>query len=167
VGYQIDEMKLESEKDGVETYRVTGWQPFEISIVSIPADNTIGVGRSTEDSKGSEVKILNQKKEAIMPKENQDVDVVTVQAEARTAERTRVRDIDAIGAKFKQTDLATSAIDDGTSADNFRAMVLEKLGSVKPVDTRATEIDMNEEEVQGYRKALNLIHTNYWRCFSC
>jgi HK97 family phage major capsid protein/HK97 family phage prohead protease len=164
VGYQIDEMKLEGEKDGVETYRVTGWQPFEISIVSIPADNTVGVGRSTEGLKECEVKILNQKKEAIMPKEKQEVDVSAVQAEARTAERTRVRDIGAIGAKFKQTDLANTAIEAGTTADEFRTMVLEKLGSVKPVDTKSAEIDMNEKELQGYSfaRALKAAVSGNW-----
>lgn len=59
VGYQINEMKLESESKGVETYRVTQWEPFEISIVSIPADNTVGVGRIS-DLEEQEVKILNQ-----------------------------------------------------------------------------------------------------------
>lgn len=150
VGYQIDEMKLESEKDGVETYRVTGWQPFEISIVSIPADNTVGVGRSTEDLKECEVKILNQKKEATMPKEKENVDVQAVQAEARAAERARVRDIGAIGAKFKENDMATKAIEDGTTADEFRTMVLEKLGAAKVVDTKQAEIPMSESEVKNY-----------------
>jgi len=164
VGYQIDEMKLESEKDGVETYRVTGWQPFEISIVSIPADNTVGVGRSTDDLKECEVKILNQKKEAIMPKETKEVDVSAVQAEARTAERTRVRDIGAIGAKFKQTDLANTAIDDGTTADEFRTMVLEKLGSVKPVDSKQAQIPMSEKEVNNYSfsRALSAAISGDW-----
>lgn len=45
VGYRIHEIKLESEKDGQATYRVIDWEPYEISIVSIPADTTIGVGR--------------------------------------------------------------------------------------------------------------------------
>lgn len=164
VGYQIDEMKLESEKDGVETYRVTGWQPFEISIVSIPADNTVGVGRSDEAPKG-EVKILNNsKKEASMPKEKQDVDVAAAQAEARTAERVRVREIGAIGAKHNMADIATKAIEDGTSADEFRTMVLEKLGTAKPVDSKQSQIDMTDTEVKSYSfsKALAAAVSGDW-----
>jgi HK97 family phage major capsid protein len=34
--------------DGVPVFRATRWQPFEISIVSVPADAGIGVGRSEE-----------------------------------------------------------------------------------------------------------------------
>lgn len=45
-GYRTFERKLESEKDNIETYRVTRWQPFEISSVAVPADPTVGLGRS-------------------------------------------------------------------------------------------------------------------------
>lgn len=55
VSYSIQRMKLmKSEKiDGtnetVDTYRVTDWEPLEISLVSVPADVTVGVGRSASD----------------------------------------------------------------------------------------------------------------------
>jgi len=167
VGYQIDEMKLESESDGVETYRVTRWQPFEISIVSIPADNTVGVGRGSDDLKELEVKILNSKKseEKTMAKEqNENVDVKTVQAEARAAERTRVRELAAIGSKFNQDSLAQKAIEDGTSVDSFRAMVLEKIGQAKPVDTKAADIGMSDNEIKEYSfsRALTAAITGDW-----
>jgi len=167
VGYQIDEMKLESESDGVETYRVTRWQPFEISIVSIPADNTVGIGRGSDDLKELEVKILNSKKreEKTMPEEqNENVDVKTVQAEARAAERTRVRELAAIGSKFNQDSLAQKAIEDGTSVDSFRAMVLEKIGQAKPVDTKAADIGMSDNEIKEYSfsRALTAAITGDW-----
>lgn len=46
VGYRIHEIVLEksSETEG-NTYRVTDWEPYEISIVSVPADTSIGVDR--------------------------------------------------------------------------------------------------------------------------
>jgi len=166
VGYQIDEMKLESEKDGMETYRVTGWQPFEISIVSIPADNTVGVGRGAEDLKELDVKILNQKREVTIVDEEQKKALELKQATeaARTAERTRVREISAIGTKHKLGDLATKAIEDGTDTDDFRTLVLEKLGSAKPVDTKTAGIQMSEKEVQGYSfsRALHAAITGDW-----
>lgn len=46
VGYRINAMRLEEERDGVEVYRVTSWQPHELSLVAVPADDTVGVGRS-------------------------------------------------------------------------------------------------------------------------
>tara|TARA_A100001035_G_scaffold100485_1_gene78686 strand:- start:214 stop:1830 length:1617 start_codon:yes stop_codon:yes gene_type:complete len=44
VGYQINEM--EQQEDG--SMRATSWTPHEISIVTIPADTSIGIGRSNE-----------------------------------------------------------------------------------------------------------------------
>lgn len=46
VGYMIHKAVLVETKEGVETYRVTDWEPLEISLVSVPADASVGVGRS-------------------------------------------------------------------------------------------------------------------------
>jgi HK97 family phage major capsid protein len=48
-GYRVHELVLEkqSDKEG-DTYRVTDWEPLEASLVGIPADPTVGVGRSVE-----------------------------------------------------------------------------------------------------------------------
>lgn len=43
VGYQIDKLVLEKKPD---TYRATKWTPLEISLVSVPADINVGVGRA-------------------------------------------------------------------------------------------------------------------------
>ena len=52
VGYQIDANNIEiSQKDGeLKTVRVKRWTPLEASGVSVPADPTVGVGRSAEVS---------------------------------------------------------------------------------------------------------------------
>ena len=58
VGYSIKRYEVLDEKDSVssngrfkgpDTYVVTDWEPLEISIVSVPADATVGVGRSAEE----------------------------------------------------------------------------------------------------------------------
>lgn len=47
VGYHIHERVLTKKNDnGPDEYRVTRWEPVELSIVDIPADPTVGVGRS-------------------------------------------------------------------------------------------------------------------------
>lgn len=48
VGFMIHEMHLESSADGTDVYRSDDWEPYEISLVSIPADISVGVGRSTK-----------------------------------------------------------------------------------------------------------------------
>lgn len=55
VGYEIDDVVLEKEeKNGLSTYRVKRWTPFEISFVSVPADIEVGVGRNIEGGKPKE-----------------------------------------------------------------------------------------------------------------
>ncbi len=50
VGYQIHRMKLEeSSDDEPDVYRATDWEPFEISLVSMPADIGVGVGREARE----------------------------------------------------------------------------------------------------------------------
>lgn len=47
VGYRIKEVKLkETREDGTDIYVVTRWEPFEVSLVTVPADGSVGVGRS-------------------------------------------------------------------------------------------------------------------------
>lgn len=49
VGYRIHERQLQaSREDSPDEYRVTRWEPMEISFVDIPADPTVGLGRSAE-----------------------------------------------------------------------------------------------------------------------
>ena len=45
IGYAIN--KMTKDKDG-RTYRAVSWRPMEASIVSIPADTSVGVGRSLD-----------------------------------------------------------------------------------------------------------------------
>ncbi|MCG2600566.1 MAG: phage major capsid protein [Achromobacter sp.] len=48
VGYRIHKLILEKEEDGEATYRATDWEPYEISLVAVPADPSVGVGRDGE-----------------------------------------------------------------------------------------------------------------------
>jgi HK97 family phage major capsid protein/HK97 family phage prohead protease len=47
VGYRIKEVKLAEEREnGTDVYRVSRWEPYEVSIVTIPADISVGIGRN-------------------------------------------------------------------------------------------------------------------------
>lgn len=48
VGYRVLGAKLEETRGDLDVYRVTDWEPYEISFVSVPADNSVGVGRSAD-----------------------------------------------------------------------------------------------------------------------
>lgn len=49
VGYMVHEAVLEKQDKTGDYYRVTDWEPYEVSIVPMPADTTVGVGRSLNE----------------------------------------------------------------------------------------------------------------------
>lgn len=57
--YEIFEaVLLKEKKDGPNEYLVTDFMPYEISLVTIPADNTVGVGRSLDSDPNNLKEIL-------------------------------------------------------------------------------------------------------------
>lgn len=51
VGYRRDEMKLtKTGEEEDDEYTVTRWTPLEVSLVTVPADHTVGVGRAADSS---------------------------------------------------------------------------------------------------------------------
>ncbi|WP_246195206.1 phage major capsid protein [Paracoccus litorisediminis] len=47
-GYAVHAIEIEKRNGAADLVRVTDWEPYEISLVSVPADPTVGVGRSHE-----------------------------------------------------------------------------------------------------------------------
>jgi HK97 family phage major capsid protein len=141
VGYAINKM----EKRGKDTYVAKSWRPVEASLVSIPADVTVGVGRSDELST-----ITVTENSKVIPMENVEnaVDVAAVQAEARKAEQKNAAQIVELGARHNQSDMAQKAIRDGKSIEEFRGELLESIGSEKAL--QAEEIGMSDKEVKRF-----------------
>lgn len=48
VGYRVHGAKLVETRDDVDVFRITDWEPLEISIVSVPFDHTVGFNRVLE-----------------------------------------------------------------------------------------------------------------------
>lgn len=76
VGYSIDtweEVKAGKEStDGFAgpCYIARKWTPYEISIVSIPADGTVGVGRAEENTDGKDMADLSMYENIVKMNEN-------------------------------------------------------------------------------------------------
>lgn len=149
VGYAIDDMVLESRTDDDATYRVTRWTPYEVSIVSVPADTTVGVGRSlAAEAAPAQPKETPVSDTPTAAPAAQQPDIRVIASEAQRTERERVTQIRAMGQAHQLADDADKAINDGTSVDAFRAHVLDKLvqrGKLKPAPT-SPEIGMSEGE---------------------
>ena len=158
VGYMIHKAQLVEERDGVETFRVTDWEPFEVSLVSVPADPTVGVGRSLESSldAGPDADPTATAPAAaaaptlITPKEH-IVSDVTVDARNHAAEISKIAKSLPGGAE-----MAMDAIQRGLTTEQFQAEALAKLATA-PV--RTADVGMSKTEVKRYSvmRALNAL----------
>lgn len=135
VGYLIHDLVLEREEEGIPTYRVTDWEPYENSLVSVPADHTVGVGRAATTGK-----------DPIMPDDIKPQPGAAEQQraldEARAAETKRVNDLLAWGDRYPNHGgpaLARElAKDPAATVDTFRLQLLEKLDAERKASTFAT-----------------------------
>ena len=133
VGYVINEMVSDGKQGDREIFRATSWMPLEISIVSIPADTSVGVGRALEVA---EPKIIV--KETL--KMSDDVSV--------KAERERVSSILELASRHNQREFGESAIRDGASIEQFRGALLDKVAS-KPLNVDH-EVGLSDKEVRSF-----------------
>lgn len=156
VGYQIHTMRDESTKTQ-KTYRATDWEPLEVSIVSVPADISVGIGRANADEfetrilplSPQEISMSEEKKPVIEQVEEKVAKRDVFVDEARVSERLRVRELLALGDKFEVRELAQKAIEEGTSVSEFKGLVLETRAKAKPV-VESPAIGMTDKEVKQY-----------------
>ena len=131
-GYLIHDMVLERTVDGIDHYRVIAWETYEVSFVSVPADPTVGVGRSLEVTTNTiNIRGIEMPPEPT-PNDGTRTVPVAVVADPVLLERTRVEDLLALGERFNQRDLANTAITSGQSLEQFRGVLLERQAPVKP-----------------------------------
>lgn len=130
VGYMIHDAKLTEERDGVDIWTITSWEPFEISIVAVPADISVGIGRSLDGQK-----IIAFERTIEMP-ELQEMNIATPVApavdnshKAAEAERARTRSILEMGEKFGAADLARDAVKDGLAVADFQRSLLDHVNA--------------------------------------
>lgn len=143
VGYMIHKAILVETKDGLETYRVTDWEPYEISLVSVPADATVGVGRSASEPSRNTAPT--------------HIEVKMSDTNTPQAERNHAAEISKIAATLPGGgDMAMSAIQRGLTVEAFQREAIEKLAS-KPVPT--ADVGMDKKEVRQYSlmRAINAL----------
>ena len=166
VGYSIKRYEVLDEKDSVssngrfkgpDTYVVTDWEPLEISIVSVPADATVGVGRSAEeihtsiDTQEDNTRMDQEKTLEVQEEKSTPVETGITQADLQKAmeqERKRTSEITAL---FRDFDVegADEAIVMGVSVDEARAMVMDQLRA----HNKGVSVTMGEAESDKFRAA--------------
>ena len=146
VGYRIDG-RINRDDDPEDYYRVAT-TPMEISIVSVPADQSslVGVGRSVP----AEPKTQPSMEDVTMTEEvKNDINLDAVKAEAVKAARKNDAEILTIAAKHNMRDLGNEAIAKGMSVDAFRGSLLDAIGD-KPLDVAPSVVDAPVKEKRQY-----------------
>ena len=144
VGYMIHKAVLVEQNEEQDTYRVTDWEPFEVSLVSVPADASVGIGRSADAE--SPIEFIPLQEKQIMS----DINVEEVRAEAVKSEQKRTQEIIAMGEQFKAygaDGVAAEHLRAGKSVEETRAAIMTKIG------TRAlpsADIGMTQEEARSF-----------------
>ena len=159
-GYAINKM----EERG-DNFVATKWSAVECSLVSIPADPTVGVGRSLEPDPAASAASPTPQPEPEVPMDNTP-DLSVVRAEAAEAERARISGITALIEKHGMADLGRELISGGRSLDEARAVVLERMGAKQePIENGTGSVDMTTKEQRDYSvvRAINAAITGNWK----
>lgn len=138
IGYKV--RKMERDNDEQDLFRVTDAEILEVSVVSLPADQSVGVGRSSEPSQKSET-IPTIEVSTMEKTETQ------VREEALAAYRKDIAEINALAVRHNQRSFADECITQGMTLAQFRGALLDKIGD-KPLDL--PEIQMNHKETRQY-----------------
>lgn len=146
VGYIIHELVLEKQEGDMNFYRVTDWEPLEGSLVAVPADPTVGVGRDfdpleTQPEKEPIMKLKNvlQAPETEAPAGGGAAVVPNVK-EIQAREHSRINEILAAGDQFPSNGgpgLARELVKDpSATVDTFKSRMLETMrGAQRPLAT--------------------------------
>jgi HK97 family phage major capsid protein len=155
VGYLVHQVKAEDSKATPPVYRVTDWEPFEVSIVAVPADPTVGVGRSADQAVAADAPTVDTNPiiEEAIPMSDSTASPAAVAPAApvdasaiRAGEAARINEIFALARAHGQIDLAQQFLD--RPVEEFKSALLDLKRSA-PVAS-AADLGMSKQDVQQY-----------------
>lgn len=166
-GYRIDSVTEDGERDGVPVFRV-GTTPFEVTFASVPADATVGVGRSIDQympaeqkSEHVEVKHMSEKEPQVTPAPTApppDLDKIRSDAE-QLAKRNFESAHEAIVEMGKSFNAAQEAqeflssrefLDAKDPADAFQKKLLERTVKQIPPLKKSADVELSKKENKRY-----------------
>lgn len=154
VGYELTRLISRTDgPDGIPIY-TWAWKPLEISMVAIPADDSVGVGRSLDvrevkqmpaEVVGEETK-MDEVKEVETPVAPA-ASVVEVTQDDVKAERAEIA---RLGKQHKLAGLAERALVEGWTLDAFRKEAMNEIGKENGKVQETATIGLTPNEVKQY-----------------
>jgi HK97 family phage major capsid protein/HK97 family phage prohead protease len=145
-----------------DDFIVTQWEPLEISLVTVPADPTVGKNRSynasvptIKDYPSSQFpqSPQSQGNSAMNPEQAQQPDLEQI----RASESQRIRSIYALGEKYKSavgpksTDLAERLLNEGATIEAARSQFLDLVTvNQQPIASAPPELGLSTREQKQY-----------------
>lgn len=161
VGYSIEEIRFDEDLDA---FRVVSWTPHEVSIVSIPADPSVGTNRQKAEPSArkehimSEIEEKQEQKPTPVPAGSGSIDAVQWEErlkderkkseDALAARNSEVAEMTELGQIHNQQDLARKAIKENWSQSKFTGELLKVIETGKPI--RNVDIGMTTEETKRF-----------------
>ena len=155
IGYQVNKFEEQANSNDI---RVTGWTLLESSVVTVPADASVGINRSlsgvnemADENHTPAVEVgttdhSGAGNEPVTP--IRQIDTNAVRAKAVLDERNRLKEIDGIFANpivprdSVYDGIRAQALNEGWSADQTRKIVMETLGGeAEPASNQGTVPD--------------------------
>lgn len=168
VGYHIHRMVLEDPEAEAEVYRAMDWEPMEISLVSVPADTTVGVSRSAEGDHITTIETKNQPDviaKVAAPAQPVIEEKKTMSDKNEVKDGVVKRDISSdvekildLAEKHDAHALATKHIRSGSTVDVFVVDLLDTRKDARKVQS-TPEVGLTEQETRKYSvvRALNAL----------
>lgn len=154
VGYRVHNYDVEERSGQPDLVTATKWEPHELSLVAIPADATVGVGRSSDQStqdNTQEVRKMSEETKVVeAAPEKPAFDEAAERKRLRTEETKRTDAIRAMADEHGLDELGREAISEGWGVSDFYEKALAKIGernnSARAESEHDGEVDLSAKE---------------------
>tara|TARA_B100001250_G_C19815060_1_gene797848 strand:- start:326 stop:2245 length:1920 start_codon:yes stop_codon:yes gene_type:complete len=147
IGYSIDKLDRVDSDDYEEDVFRASFTPHEVSIVSMAADQTVGIGRSLSFKKLSNTEVKMTQEDNTQETVNVDEQIRVATTDAVKKRDKEISEIYKLASRHNKTPLAEKAVAEGSSIDDFRSVLLTEIEN-KPIETQ--EIGLTEKEARDF-----------------